>query len=65
MAGAGQDGKLNIFFWHDCFTESFTKLPYLDDDDDDEDRDEDEGGSNLKGRYRLNGDGARGGGGVG
>ena len=32
----------------------------LDDDDD-----EDEGGSNLKGRYRLNGDGARGGGGVG
>ena len=33
----------------------------LDDDDDDED----EGGSNLKGRYRLNGDGARGGGGVG
>ena len=35
------------------------------DDDDDEDRDEDEGGSNLKGRYRLNGDGARGGGGVG
>ena len=31
-------------------------------DDDDED---DEEGSNLKGRYRLNGDGARGGGGVG
>ena len=31
------------------------------DDDDDEDE-EVEGGSNLKGRYRLNGDGARGGG---
>ena len=37
MAGAGQDGKLDIFFWHDCFIESFTKVPYLDDDDDDED----------------------------
>ena len=32
---------------------------------DDDEEDEDEGGSNLKGRYRLNGDGARGGGGVG
>ena len=31
--------------------------------DDDADEDEEvEGGSNLKGRYRLNGDGARGGG---
>ena len=37
MAGAGQDGKLDIFFWHDCFIKSFTKLPYLDVDDDDED----------------------------
>ena len=37
MAGAGQDGKTNIFFWHDRFIKSFTKLPYLDDDDDEED----------------------------
>ena len=37
MAEAGQDGKTNIFFWHDCFIKCTTKLFYLDDDDDDDD----------------------------